>query len=86
MKVTADLQYDMFLSANPPGEAGDPWHEKHEMLHVQDIEDGVEAYFESLEKGVYPTKASCDAVCQNAKKGFPSVIQSLAAQSQAKRH
>jgi hypothetical protein len=75
----------MYLSAEGPFK-GDPWHQKHEQLHIGDVVGAVKAWLDSLEGNEYVSQAYCEDGAKQALTQFYNQVKNAAAASEAARH
>jgi RHS repeat-associated protein len=84
MQIRVEIAYDMFLAAG--GTSGDPWHEQHELGHVQDIVDGLHTFLTTQESVSFENASSCESNCDRIERTMYGAIDSIARQSQRTRH
>ncbi|MFZ2492325.1 MAG: RHS repeat-associated core domain-containing protein, partial [Thermoanaerobaculia bacterium] len=83
-RFSAVLAYDMYLASEQPY-PGDPWHEIHEVQHIDDIIGDLGQWLNSLERQEFG-EDECNAICRASVGLFRTRVASFAAASQARRH
>jgi RHS repeat-associated protein len=83
MHISVEIAYDMYLA--PGGPARDPWHETHELLHVQDIIDGLDRYLTTKEDTEFSSQGACQEDCARVVNSIDAVVRDIAGRSQQVR-
>jgi RHS repeat-associated protein len=84
-QFSAVISYDMYLSSEGAFK-GDPWHQKHEQSHIDDVVGSVKAWLDSLEEDEYVSQYYCDEGAKLALTQFYHQVKDAAVASEAARH
>jgi hypothetical protein len=74
----------MYLAAEQPY-PGDPWHELHEVAHIDDIIRDLGDWLAMLERQEF-SREDCNAICEATVSLFHQKVASFARSSQERRH